>query len=314
MTSIVKEIDSKSTIVPSDDIVDMTTPAMTEQRVRIPLSPIENLAVGAFGGALETCLQMPILTYKFCLQEGRSLPKSLAGWYRGIAVQAGTIAPITAIQFAANGFLQKMVLSFSSGGTEEASASRELTDIETMSTAAGAGAISACVYSPVDLITIQQQKMQLSPWNTMQRIVQSYGTGSLFRGFASCAVREAVYTAGYLGLAPVITVHLVGEGKNGVFSGNTFLSGIAGSCIAGTTAALLTHPVDTAKTCIQSDMTGKTWSSARAAMLKLMTDSGVGSLYRGFVPRTIRLCGAFFVCTMVRDLAIEAKTARKEDR
>jgi hypothetical protein len=56
---------------------------------RIPLSPLENLAVGAAGGALETCLQMPILTYKFCLQEGRALPTSMTGWYRGVGVQAG---------------------------------------------------------------------------------------------------------------------------------------------------------------------------------------------------------------------------------
>jgi hypothetical protein len=32
----------------------------TGAAVRIPLSPVENVAVGAVGGALETCLQMPI--------------------------------------------------------------------------------------------------------------------------------------------------------------------------------------------------------------------------------------------------------------
>ena len=67
--------------------------------VRVPLSPLENLSVGAFGGALETCLQMPILTYKFCVQEGRPLPTSFAGWYRGVFIQASTVAPITALQF-----------------------------------------------------------------------------------------------------------------------------------------------------------------------------------------------------------------------
>jgi len=66
---------------------------------RVPLSPLENLSVGAFGGALETCLQMPILTYKFCVQEGRALPTSFAGWYRGVFIQASTVAPITALQF-----------------------------------------------------------------------------------------------------------------------------------------------------------------------------------------------------------------------
>ena len=72
---------------------------------RTPLSPLENLAVGAAGGALETCIQMPILTYKFCVQEGRPIPTNISGWYRGVFVQAGTVAPITAIQFMVSLFL-----------------------------------------------------------------------------------------------------------------------------------------------------------------------------------------------------------------
>lgn len=70
-----------------------------KQQPRVALTPVENLSVGAFGGALETCLQMPIITYKFCVQEGRALPTNFSGWYRGVFVQASTVAPITAIQF-----------------------------------------------------------------------------------------------------------------------------------------------------------------------------------------------------------------------
>lgn len=58
---------------------------------RVPLSPTENLLVGAAGGCLETCLQMPVLTYKFCLQEGRAIPTTIPGFYRGVGVQAGTL-------------------------------------------------------------------------------------------------------------------------------------------------------------------------------------------------------------------------------
>jgi len=75
---------------PADKLTTTTTTTTTPSLVRVPLSPAENLAVGAFGGALETCLQMPILTYKFCLQEGRALPTTMGGFYRGVGVQAGT--------------------------------------------------------------------------------------------------------------------------------------------------------------------------------------------------------------------------------
>uniref|UniRef100_A0A7S2AAG0 Mitochondrial carrier protein n=1 Tax=Trieres chinensis TaxID=1514140 RepID=A0A7S2AAG0_TRICV len=275
---------------------------------RATLSPIENLGVGAFGGALETCLQMPVLTYKFCLQEGRPLPKTFTGWYRGLAVQAGTVAPITAIQFATNGALQGALLKMSPGRTE-------LSDVETMCAAAGAGAISAAVYGPVDLVTIQQQKMGLSPWQTVRRLVQSHGATSLFRGLASCAVREAVYTGGYLGLAPVITTRLAADGRFGeALSDRPLAAGIVGACVAGTTAAVLTHPVDTAKTCVQSDMGGGSWGSATSAIPKLVRTGGIASLYRGIIPRTVRLCGAFFVCMMIREGAIEYKTSKEQQQ
>ena len=75
------------------------------------------------------------------------MPKNFGGWYRGVFVQAGTVAPITAIQVMLNGILGTVML----GGEK-----RELTDAEKMTTSAGAGALSAFVYTPVDLTTIQQ--------------------------------------------------------------------------------------------------------------------------------------------------------------
>jgi len=244
-------------------------------------------------------LQMPVLTYKFCLQEGRPLPSSISGFYRGVGVQAGTVAPITAIQFMFNGILQKAMLR---GST------RSLSDGEVIAAAAGAGAISAIVYSPVDLLTIQQQKLNLNLWNTSKTLVANYGFSGLYRGFSACVAREALYTAGYLGLAPVITSRLAASSE--YLQERPLAASILGACTAGTLAAITTHPIDTAKTCLQSDMEGVTWKSTFGAMKKLMRTGGIGSLYRGMLPRTVRLCGAFFVCLVVRDAAIEFKTQR----
>jgi solute carrier family 25 2-oxodicarboxylate transporter 21 len=66
---------------------------------------------------------------------------------------------------------------------------------------------------------------------------------------SSCVVREAIYTAGYLGLAPVAKGRL--EAAHPFFKSNDTLTEFVSACIGGTTAAMLTHPVDTAKTCIQ---------------------------------------------------------------
>jgi len=272
------------------------TAVTKKERIRHPLSISENLAVGSFAGALETCLQMPVLTYKFCLQEGRALPASPAAWYRGVAVQAGTVAPITALQFMINGFLQKLVLR---GET------RNLSDVEVMSTAAGAGAISAIVYSPVDLTTIQQQKLSLNPFHTVKHVTEQYGVGGLLRGFTACAWRESIYTAGYLGLSPVVTGHL---NKIDSFEESPLAANVIGACLAGTAAALITHPIDTVKTMVQADIEGTLYSSTRAAALKLFKNEGFPAFFRGALPRTLRTCGAFFICTTVREFAIDTKT------
>ena len=109
------------------------------------------------------------------------MPTTLGGWYRGVFVQAGTVAPITALQVMLNGMLGSMVLQ---------GEKRNLTDLEKMSTSAGAGALSAFVYGPVDLTTIQQQKLGLNPIQTLQSVMKEHGNLSIFRGFSACAVRQ----------------------------------------------------------------------------------------------------------------------------
>jgi len=272
------------------------------KKVRAQLTPIENLAVGAIGGMLETTIQMPLLTLKFATQEGRPLPTRLPEWYRGLGIQAGTLAPITAFQVMVNGILEKVV----TGGK------RNLNDIETVGCAMTAGAASATLYGPVDLIMIQQQKRQLGVFETMKFIYSKFGIpNGIFRGFISTVVRESIYTGGYLGLAPVLTKQLLAS-DIGMFKGKEFASGLGGSIVAGVFAALLTHPADTSKTCMQADLECKKYPTARAAFFEHIRNKGIGSLYKGGIARTTRLCGAFFIVSMLREKVIQYKTNRAD--
>ena len=194
-----------------------------------------------------------------------------------------------------NGMLASLVLN---------GEKRKLSDKETIQTAAGAGAISALVYSPVDLTTIQQQKLSKNPFQTVSFLAKEYGVQSLFRGFSACAVREAIYTAGYLGLAPVITSHL---STTDYFKDSPLLASISGACAAGTIAAILTHPVDTVKTIIQADVAATQYSNARSTMITLYNEQGIQSMFRGAIPRTVRVCGAFFICMSLNEMAIRWK-------
>jgi len=269
---------------------------------RASLTEMENLAVGAIGGTIETTVQMPFLTWKFSVQEGRPLPTSFAGWFRGVGIQAGMVAPITAIQVTANGMLEKTVL---------AGQIRSLTDTEKIACGASAGVISATVYSPVDLICIQQQKLGLSMADTVGHIAKTYGLHSLMRGFMSVCVREAIYTAGYLGLGPVFTDKYKEAFPE--LRENDLAAKLSGACTAGLIASLLTQPVDTAKTNVQADLPGKTWPTARMALPKLYRQYGLAGMYKGGVPRTMRTCGAFFIVSMLREKCIDYKTMQTQE-
>ena len=240
---------------------------------------------------------MPLITYKITSQDGRPMPKNIQGWYRGVVANAGAVAPITAFQMAVNGGLERLILA---GDT-----SRELQAHEKIGAAMGAGAISSILYSPLDLVVIQQQKLATSIGGALSAVTKEHGMAALFRGFTSCAVRESIYTAGYLGVGPVATQHI--KTMHPFFSENEQAARIAGSCFAGTMAAVKTHPVDTAKTCMQGDMASTTYRNARSALGQVYSEHGIGGLYRGGAARTARICGAFFIVDNVREAAMKYK-------
>ena len=97
---------------------------------------------------------VPLITYKITSQDGRPMPKNIQGWYRGVVANASAVAPITAFQMAVNGGLERLILA--------GDASRELRAHEKIGAAMGAGAISSILYSPLDLVVIQQQKLATS--------------------------------------------------------------------------------------------------------------------------------------------------------
>lgn len=269
------------------------------------LSEFEALMVGAIGGTIETSLQMPLITWKICVQEGRPYPTALREWYRGVFINAASLSPITAVQCYANQLLQTLLLSMTTS---------KLSEVQQLSCSAGAGAVSAFIYGPVDLMVIQQQKYVSSLSGTFNTIRQKYGALKVYRGLFSCMVRESIYTMGYLGVAPVIQDRLLtSDGSYGnYFRTNKIATSILSAILGGSFAAVLTHPVDTAKTCVQSDLEGTKYPNAISTTKHLYQTGGIPVLFKGVIPRTLRLCGACFVITNVRTQMMNFKQWRLE--
>lgn len=253
-------------------------------RTRAQLSMLENVLVGGGGGMLETSIQMPLITAKYCTQEGRAFPSSVRGWWRGVATQAGAVAPLTGLQAGVNGLLISLV----TGGE------RDITAREQFATAFAAGIMSATIYGPMDVMVIQQQKLKMGFTETARYLSATYGPTFFTRGFVATAGRESLYTAGGLALTPVLR-----DWTSANTSLGPFFSTLLGGMTAGLLAASLSHPIDTAKTVIQADIARAEYQTARDAMRVYYKFEGVRGLYRGFALRAFRLGGAFIVISTI---------------
>jgi len=250
----------------------------------------ENLLLGTLGGSMEAALHMPIITLKICQQDRKPFPKTIPGWYRGLFINVTSIAPITAIQFLTNGIIENTITNITQ---------KPLETKDKILSAASAGAISSLLSSPAELLIIQQQQRSLSLNKTISLIRTKYGNKHLMRGLGPCMTRESIYTAGYMAYSPIVEKQFF---KMPLFENKPILAKISGCCISGIAASLITHPIDTAKTRIQSDIAGSKYKGLASTVMNIYHEGGIKTLYKGGIARTTRACGAFLIFNLVGEV------------
>ncbi|KNC85373.1 hypothetical protein SARC_02431 [Sphaeroforma arctica JP610] len=147
--------------------------------------------------------------------------------------------------------------------------------------------------SPAELLVIQQQKTGFALGKQFTEVAGKFGAARLYRGFPMTAGREALFTAGYLGLGPIAKASL--QDNFPLLKENDGLALLAGGCAAGLVAGVLTHPLDTVKTRLQSDIAREVYKGPWAAAKVLWKEEGAAAFYKGFLPRCARLCGAVII-------------------
>ena len=121
-------------------------------------------------------------------------------WYSGFwDFGFGGGGPITALQ---NGCAEGLNQALAHATNEP------LTDGQRVSTAGAAGAISALVSSPQELLVLYQQNSKRKPHNTSQAFNEVRfalcGMRGLYRGFWPVAVRDGGFVAGFKALPPIL--------------------------------------------------------------------------------------------------------------
>ncbi|BAM82264.1 carnitine carrier Crc1p [Cyanidioschyzon merolae strain 10D] len=276
---------------------------MQERKLR----PGELVGIGALAGVIELCIQQPTIYFKNQIQRSAEIVFRPSHWYRGLFVNAASIAPITGIQFAGTGIGR----NFFAARHADAGSDTGLSNGEKIAAACFGGALSATVSSPAELVMIQQQKRGTTLVSEFVNVARQ-GPFRLYKGFLATAIREGIYTGGYLGLAPVLRAEI--EARTG---GPGVVAFASSGIIAGVVAASASQWADTIKTIQQADIphpgdpnetpdVGKRYRNFFQTARKVYQEKqSIRFFFSGLVPRGIRTVGAVFILNLAGDMLIK---------
>lgn len=245
------------------------------------LNEFENAVVGMSVGVIEVACLQPLNYAKNMAQQGQALTLNPLKLYRGVFPNMINMGSCTMIQFAVGGILKKKVM----GDTQ-----RELSAAEEMGCGLAAGIISALAGSPLELVMIQQQRKGTSIGATMGNIASP---SIISRGLLGCAIREGLWTVGYLSIPPVVRRNLMQMYPETFDTQNK--ARVPASLIGGFIACYLTHPADTIKTCMQGDIERVKFGNFSQTANVVYGESGILGFYRGAHYRYGRMVIAVFM-------------------
>lgn len=161
-------------------------------------------------------------------------------------------------------------------------------------TGASAGATEAFVVVPFELIKIRlQDRASAGKYNGMidcvVKIVKAEGPLALYNGLESTLWRHILWNAGYFGCIFQVKTLLPKAADKSQGLRNDLLAG----AIGGTIGTVLNTPMDVVKSRIQNSpkMAGLTpkYNWAWPALGTVLREEGFAALYKGFLPKVLRL-------------------------
>jgi len=270
-----------------------------------PLPFIYQFAAGAVAGVSEILVMYPldVVKTRIQLQQGkgsgadayngmvdcfRKIVKNegFSRLYRGIEAPILMEAPKRATKFAANDSWGKFY--------RDLFGMPKMTQSLSVLTGATAGATEAFVVVPFELVKIRlQDKAQAGKYNGMVDVVvktvKAEGPLALYNGLESTLWRHILWNAGYFGCIFQVRALLPKADNKTSQMGYDLLSGATG----GTVGTIVNTPMDVVKSRIQNSpkvagvIPKYNWAWPSVALV--MKEEGFGALYKGFLPKVLRL-------------------------
>lgn len=255
-----------------------------------------NVAIGSAAGITEVTVNQPLITIKNALQmHGEKTKKAkVAGnqpiafnikeimnrktLYKGYGMNVACMGPTTAVQIGANKGLEAVI-----GGDS---------GIERAERAVAAGAISALVAAPAELVVLTQFNTKQPALAAIKQLQKEAGARVWLRGAPIMAVREGLFTYAYMeafshvknGLQKLAHKVVTEKHKDVVEVAAVVSAGAA----TGIVTAIATHPADTIKTMMQADYAKKQYKHIGHAIKGIYNANGLKGYYNGVTPRAVR--------------------------
>jgi len=240
--------------------------------------------LGIFAGGIACFADNPWIYCKTTTQQGLKISFNPRVMYRGLTANILNTASLTGIQFWGCGWFQKLM----TGGKV-----RDLTLMEELTSGFMGGVVSGPACCLLELFMIQQQRFGGSMAQTYSRLA-ARGFGTFTRGMITSTLREAVFTVGYIAVAPIA--------ERACQKNNIPGAVLMGSVVSGIITGALTQPIDTVKTCMQGDVERATYTNIRQTSQNIIAQNGLKSLWTGFFWRTGGMTVTVFVFNKARQI------------
>ncbi|AAS51335.2 ACR109Wp [Eremothecium gossypii ATCC 10895] len=204
--------------------------------------------------------------------------------YKGISSPILMEAPKRATKFACNDEFQKLY--------KQAFGVEKLSQPLSMLAGASAGCVEAFVVVPFELVKIRLQDASSSykgPVDVVRKIVAREGVLAMYNGLESTLWRHALWNGGYFGIIFQARALLPAAHNKTQRITNDLIAG----SIGGSIGCMLSTPFDVVKSRIQNTAVipgvVRKYNWSLPSLLTIYREEGFRALYKGFVPKVLRL-------------------------
>lgn len=240
--------------------------------------------------------------FNIARNEGCVPANSFGRLYRGLSPLLVLDAPKRAVKFSAFDVWGKVIRACV---CEQRGSSPLITTL----TGGLAGATEALVVVPFEFVKVRLQdksraQQYKGPLDVLRNAVHEGGARTLFRALPSTMNRHFAWNAGYFGAIPQVRGALPPAETRAGRLANNFVAGAT----SGTVGTILNTPLDVVVTRIQSEtrVAGAVprYRGTYQSLLLILREEGAAALYRGFVPKVMRLAPGGGILLLVVDIVL----------